>query len=261
MVLISEEIQILDCYGDTVVQYGHLFWGGYTHYRVINAEKQKCWQWMSMASTLCSQLYFFHLHSECLSDFLAVTCKAPGELTNGKTSWQTEDSLTFGQAIHYVCNEGYMLNGTNVTVCQENGEYDHLPPTCYGKNDAAFAWSHCPRSHPHSGLLQRCGGAVWLLWCKCVCRPCQLNKIKDTNTAFRECQPVLKAKSYCRFNSMCSDATFCAPCPRTRMRINAVCDCFVYRSWRRFEDSGWIPAVRNSTDRYWSIWWYSCMHE
>lgn len=86
-----------------------------------------------------NSFHFFHLHRECLSDFSAVTCEAPGELINGKNSWQTEDPPTFGQKIHYVCNEGYVLNGSDVAVCQENGDYDHMPPTCHGKNDAVFA--------------------------------------------------------------------------------------------------------------------------
>lgn len=62
-----------------------------------------------------------------------VTCKAPDQLANGGNSWNSEDSPTPGSTIHYLCNKGYVLNGTSATVCQENEEYDHPPPTCHCK--------------------------------------------------------------------------------------------------------------------------------
>lgn len=62
-----------------------------------------------------------------------MTCEAPDELANGRSSWDSKDDPTIGQTVHYVCNEGYVLNGTDAIVCQENGEYDQLLPTCLGK--------------------------------------------------------------------------------------------------------------------------------
>ncbi|XP_034388969.1 complement decay-accelerating factor, GPI-anchored isoform X2 [Cyclopterus lumpus] len=59
-----------------------------------------------------------------------VTCDEPGEVTNGRSSWESQDKPKYGEIIQYVCNEGYALVGGNSAVCSETGEYDSLPPAC-----------------------------------------------------------------------------------------------------------------------------------
>lgn len=78
----------------------------------------------------------FHLFNNNSRYFFyptVITCKAPDKLANGGISWNSKDTPTLGYTIHYHCDKGYALNGTSAIVCQENGEYDHPPPTCHCK--------------------------------------------------------------------------------------------------------------------------------
>ncbi|XP_073325355.1 complement decay-accelerating factor, GPI-anchored isoform X2 [Pagrus major] len=59
-----------------------------------------------------------------------VTCDIPGEVTNGKSSWVSDDYPTYGTIIQYTCGEGYTPVGNDTIVCSESGEYDSEPPQC-----------------------------------------------------------------------------------------------------------------------------------
>ncbi|KAK2861762.1 hypothetical protein Q5P01_001295 [Channa striata] len=61
-----------------------------------------------------------------------TTCEVPAEVTNGRSSWDSEVDPEYGERIHYSCNEGYTLVGNATIVCSENSEYDSPPPECEG---------------------------------------------------------------------------------------------------------------------------------
>ncbi|KAM6947736.1 complement decay-accelerating factor isoform 2-T2 [Lycodopsis pacificus] len=61
-----------------------------------------------------------------------VTCKKPSEVTNGRSSWVSEDDPKYGESIQYVCDKGYALVGNDIIVCSETRDYDSRPPTCQG---------------------------------------------------------------------------------------------------------------------------------
>ncbi|XP_070848579.1 complement decay-accelerating factor isoform X2 [Chaetodon trifascialis] len=61
-----------------------------------------------------------------------VTCDRPAEVANGRSSWDSQDVPTYGEIIHYHCNEGYTLVGKDSIVCGESGVYDSQPPECKG---------------------------------------------------------------------------------------------------------------------------------
>lgn len=68
----------------------------------------------------------------CLSDSSVVECDKPDEVTNGRSSWDSQDYPKYGEIIQYVCNDGYTLVGNNSIVCGDTGEYDDQPPECKG---------------------------------------------------------------------------------------------------------------------------------
>ncbi len=57
-----------------------------------------------------------------------VTCEAPPIPQNG--SIVGSDTYTFMTSIIYECDEGYILNGSNITTCTANQEWSHGPPEC-----------------------------------------------------------------------------------------------------------------------------------
>ncbi|XP_008277593.1 complement decay-accelerating factor isoform X2 [Stegastes partitus] len=61
-----------------------------------------------------------------------VTCATPPEVTNGKSSWDTQDHPKYGEIVQYTCDEGYTLTGNDSIVCRETGKYDSQPPECNG---------------------------------------------------------------------------------------------------------------------------------
>ncbi|XP_077974463.1 uncharacterized protein LOC120329737 [Styela clava] len=57
------------------------------------------------------------------------TCPAPEALKNGIVDLTTAPDLEFGQTIKYSCNAGYVLQGSNMGKCGENGTWGEVP-TC-----------------------------------------------------------------------------------------------------------------------------------
>nr|XP_039253032.1 sushi, von Willebrand factor type A, EGF and pentraxin domain-containing protein 1-like [Styela clava] len=57
------------------------------------------------------------------------TCPAPEALDNGIVDLATAPDLEFGQTIEYSCNAGYVLQGSNMGKCGENGTWGEVP-TC-----------------------------------------------------------------------------------------------------------------------------------
>lgn len=94
--------------------------------------------------------HHFIINSEVFFHPAVITCKAPDKPANGENSWNSSGTITPGHAIHYVCNRGFALNGPSAVVCQENGEFDHPPPTCgckiaryvHSTRTAPFATAH-----------------------------------------------------------------------------------------------------------------------
>lgn len=74
------------------------------------------------------------LHVMCLLGSSVVTCDKPGQVTNGRSSWSSEDRPKYGEIIQYLCNEGYTLDGKEKIVCTETGKYDSQPPECKGQS-------------------------------------------------------------------------------------------------------------------------------
>nr|XP_057910492.1 complement decay-accelerating factor isoform X3 [Doryrhamphus excisus]XP_057910493.1 complement decay-accelerating factor isoform X3 [Doryrhamphus excisus] len=58
-----------------------------------------------------------------------ITCQKPANVTNGKSSWDSEGFPAYGEVIQYDCDAGYTLLGNSSIVCK-NSEYDSPPPEC-----------------------------------------------------------------------------------------------------------------------------------
>ncbi|CAJ1050195.1 complement decay-accelerating factor isoform X3 [Xyrichtys novacula] len=61
-----------------------------------------------------------------------VTCDKPGEVTNGRNSWDSEEDPEYEAVIQYTCDPGFSLTGNATIRCTETGLYDSEPPECQG---------------------------------------------------------------------------------------------------------------------------------
>ena len=43
------------------------------------------------------------------------------------------DSLNTGLKLTYYCNDGYLINGSPVSICTSDGEWSDTPPKCESK--------------------------------------------------------------------------------------------------------------------------------
>ncbi|VTJ91715.1 Hypothetical predicted protein, partial [Marmota monax] len=57
----------------------------------------------------------------------AISCKKPHPIMNGSIKGS---SYTYLSVVHYACNPGYVLNGTEKRTCQENEKWDGSEPVC-----------------------------------------------------------------------------------------------------------------------------------
>ncbi|XP_041743551.1 complement decay-accelerating factor-like isoform X2 [Coregonus clupeaformis] len=65
-----------------------------------------------------------------------VTCDEPFEIKNGTILEKPDKEFPeYGDVIQYSCDEGYTLIGNKSIECNEDGEYNSLPPECKDVND------------------------------------------------------------------------------------------------------------------------------
>ncbi|KAK6321509.1 hypothetical protein J4Q44_G00084850 [Coregonus suidteri] len=65
-----------------------------------------------------------------------VTCEKPIEIKNGTITEQPDKEFPeYGGVIQYSCDEGYTLIGNKSIECNEDGEYNSVPPECKDGND------------------------------------------------------------------------------------------------------------------------------
>jgi hypothetical protein len=69
----------------------------------------------------------------CIIFFIDLYCTDPIDLGNGQTIYSTSqvDGLgyTYGTLASFVCDEGYILNGTNNSECTQQCIWSDIP-TC-----------------------------------------------------------------------------------------------------------------------------------
>lgn len=63
--------------------------------------------------------------------FLPVACSEPGRPVNGNR--RLPINLVVGSRVTYSCNEGYLLVGSEVRACGDNGQLSGQQPTCQSK--------------------------------------------------------------------------------------------------------------------------------
>ncbi|XP_034021729.1 complement factor H isoform X4 [Thalassophryne amazonica] len=71
----------------------------------------------------------YHSGWKVITRCLVVTCETL-KVTNGRTSWDSENQPQYGDVIQYFCNKGYKLMGNSSITCNENGHYEPQPPEC-----------------------------------------------------------------------------------------------------------------------------------
>uniref|UniRef100_A0A3Q3ESB8 CD55 molecule (Cromer blood group) n=1 Tax=Labrus bergylta TaxID=56723 RepID=A0A3Q3ESB8_9LABR len=64
-----------------------------------------------------------------------ITCSKPGGVTNGRSSWDSQDEPKYGETVQYVCDQGFSLTGNDSIMCTETGAYNAEPPKCEGGRD------------------------------------------------------------------------------------------------------------------------------
>lgn len=58
-------------------------------------------------------------------------CEDLTELQNGYVD--TSQGSTYNAKTIFRCNEDYLLVGEEMAICQENGKWNNMPPTCIAK--------------------------------------------------------------------------------------------------------------------------------
>ncbi|XP_076046526.1 sushi, von Willebrand factor type A, EGF and pentraxin domain-containing protein 1-like [Oratosquilla oratoria] len=90
----------------------------------------------------------------------SVSCGPPEPISNGKISGS---DYTFSNKISYECNEGYVLQGLSLRVCQENGYWSDSTPYC--------AIVNCSKPVGPANGKVRLGGLYYGADAKIVCDP------------------------------------------------------------------------------------------
>jgi CUB/sushi domain-containing protein len=73
----------------------------------------------------------------------------------------SNEGLTVGSKIHYTCNTGYRLSGTQRRVCGRNGVWSGTAPSCRGKSQQVKSYSRCM----HSWSILDVVLSSWLIFC------------------------------------------------------------------------------------------------
>ena len=66
---------------------------------------------------------------------IAITCGHPGNPTFGLTQGT---QFNLNDAVRFVCNTGYVLQGKGKSSCQANGQWSNALPRCKSKRAIAF---------------------------------------------------------------------------------------------------------------------------
>ena len=69
------------------------------------------------------------IHTVCL--FFFTDCGDPSNLMNGNVSW---NETTFKSVAHYICDEGFGLDGPSDRICMRNAQWSFNMPSCVGKS-------------------------------------------------------------------------------------------------------------------------------
>lgn len=78
-----------------------------------------------------------------------VTCNIPNKVENGESSWNGKGKPQYGQRIHFSCNTGYIMSGSESIICTKTGKYDSTPPQCIERS------SSTPTSHRTTSVTAR----------------------------------------------------------------------------------------------------------
>ena len=78
-------------------------------------------------------LIIIHLLIIChfLISLIAVTCVPLEHPADGLVEF---NGISVGSSAVYYCNDGFILEGTEALVCQEDGRWSDIPPTCVRKS-------------------------------------------------------------------------------------------------------------------------------
>ena len=72
-----------------------------------------------------------------ISTFTAILCPNLRDPDNGQV---TVTGRTPTSTATYVCDSGYLLDGVETRVCQNNGRWSGRPPVCTGKYIYTYNW-------------------------------------------------------------------------------------------------------------------------
>ncbi|CAJ1050193.1 complement decay-accelerating factor isoform X7 [Xyrichtys novacula] len=93
-----------------------------------------------------------------------VTCDKPGEVTNGRNSWDSEEDPEYEAVIQYTCDPGFSLTGNATIRCTETGLYDSEPPECQDQHNATL-----DKTAPGVGYLPVIISVISVSLAVCLC--------------------------------------------------------------------------------------------
>ena len=93
--------------------------------------------WYSSPKCICLTIVLFRFSNGLSrftlrnSFFLVVDCGDPGHPRNGLTT--ASGGFTYGNEVTFSCNDNYVLDGSLLATCQNNGKWSKRLPVCLGK--------------------------------------------------------------------------------------------------------------------------------
>ena len=91
-----------------------------------------------------------HIYNFRCVPLIAITCGHPGNPTFGLTQGT---QFNLNDAVRFVCNTGYVLQGKGRSSCQANGQWSNVLPRCKSKRAIAFFFSVCGLGYQESQAI------------------------------------------------------------------------------------------------------------
>lgn len=69
----------------------------------------------------------------CTIEPTVIMCSGDFVLENGNVN-NGNGPYGIGEEVTFTCNDGFVLDGENKIICQDDGTFSNVAPTCNGKH-------------------------------------------------------------------------------------------------------------------------------
>lgn len=97
-----------------------------------------------------------------------LTAKDCGPLTAPLNGSIAGRDTTFPNKVTLSCDEGFLLNGSNIRRCQANGNWSGIETSCKGKIEEKYRIQRTLHFTTDYAWRNNCNWKVWLSWLTCL---------------------------------------------------------------------------------------------